>query len=264
MRIGKSEKSNNNTMSPIQKNEGLETVGDLSNIRPQIVLYFLFFFEHSSAGLTSFGLGITWLELPPIKIKSLANTCQIDFSDSFHKWLQTALSYWKLRTPHLTRRIFSSIYTHMRGSSRVFVVRASCVILMCLFWLSLRLLHFPLFADHLLSYHLVLPPAHQLHLPRCGGQIPCAHSLMRSLALLPSTTFSQVVSPTTTKSRRLLNRTSRNPRLRMGPRMTSTTMTSPSARRSLMRAVDEPITLKTQVCRPVSRRLLVIEQGDPL
>ena len=55
----------------------------------------------------------------------------------------------------------------------------------------LRLLHFALSAGHLLSYHLVLPPSHQLHLPRCGGQIPCAHSLMRTLALLPSTTLSQ-------------------------------------------------------------------------
>ena len=31
-----------------------------------------------------------------------------------------------------------------------------------------------------------------------------------------------------------------------------------------MRAVDEPITLKTKVCRPVSRRLSVIERSDPL
>ena len=38
-----------------------------------------------------------------------------------------------LWAPHLTRRIFSLIHTHMLGSSRVFVVRASCVILMCLF-----------------------------------------------------------------------------------------------------------------------------------
>ena len=38
--------------------------------------------------------------------------------------------------------------------------------------------------------HSVLPPAHQLHLPRCGGQIPCALSLMRTLALLPSTILS--------------------------------------------------------------------------
>ena len=88
---------------------------------------------------------------------------------------------------------------------------------------------------------------------------------MRTLALLPSTTLSQVMSPTTTTSRRLLNPTSRNPRSRMGPRMTSSTMTSPSARRSLMRAVDEPITLEKKVCRPVCRRpSVMIERGDPL
>ena len=138
----------------------------------------------------------------------------------------------------------------------------------CCVFDSLRLLHFPLFAVHLLSYHPVFPPGHQLHLPRCGGQIPCALSLMRSLALLPNTTLSQVMSPTTTTSRRLLNRTSRKPQARMGPSMTSSTMTSPSAIRSLhhcsprsektMRAVDELITLKTKVCRPVSRRLSVM------
>ena len=132
---------------------------------------------------------------------------------------------------------------------------------------SLRLLHFPLFAVHLLSYHLNLPPAHQLHLPRCGGQIPCAHSLMRTLALLPSATLSQVMSPTTTTSRRLLNHTSRNPRSRMCPRMTSSTMTSPSGRcflhrcsprsEKMMRAVDKPVT--------VSRRpSVIIEWRDPL
>ena len=32
----------------------------------------------------------------------------------------------------------------------------------------------------------------------------------------------------------------------------------------MMRAVDELITLKTKVCRPVSRRLSVIERGDSL
>ena len=58
---------------------------------------------------------------------------------------------------------------------------------------SLRQLHIPLSADHLLSYHPVLLPAHQLHLPGCGGQMPCALSLMRTLALLPSTTLSQSV-----------------------------------------------------------------------
>ena len=39
---------------------------------------------------------------------------------------------------------------------------------------SFRRLHFPLSVDHLLSYHPVLPPANQLHLPRCGGRTPCA------------------------------------------------------------------------------------------
>ena len=84
----------------------------------------------------------------------------------------------------------------------------------CCVFDSLRLLHFPLFAVYLLSYHPVFSPVHQLHLPRCGGQIPCALQLMRTLALLPSTTLSQVMSPTTTTSRRLLNRTSRNPKAR--------------------------------------------------
>ena len=130
---------------------------------------------------------------------------------------------------------------------------------------SLRLLHFLLFAHHLLSYHSVLPPVHQLHLPGCGGQIPCVLSLMRTLAPLPSRTLSQVMSPTTTTSRRLLNHTSRNARSRTGPRMTSSTMTSPSARRSLMLAEDEPITLKKKACRPVCRRpSVMIERGDPL
>ena len=96
---------------------------------------------------------------------------------------------------------------------------------------------------------------------------------MRTLTPLPSTTLSQVMSPTTTTSRRLLNRTSRNVRSRMGPRMTSSKMTSQSARRSLhhcsprsekmMRAVDDLFTLKTKVCRPVSRRPSV-SRRDPL
>ena len=126
---------------------------------------------------------------------------------------------------------------------------------------SLRLLHFPLFAHHLLS-HPVLPPAHRLHLPGCGGQIPCALQPMRTLAPLPSTTLSQVMSPTTTTSRRLMNTTPRNPWSSSGPRMTSTSMTLPSARRSLMRTEDEPITLKKKVCRPVCRRpSVMIERG---
>ena len=58
---------------------------------------------------------------------------------------------------------------------------------------------------------------------------------------------------------------SRNPRWSSGPPMTSTTMTSPSATRSLMRAEEEPITLKKKACRPVCRRpSVMIERGDPL
>ena len=152
--------------------------------------------------------------------------------------------------------------------SSVIFMRSCCV------FDSPRLHHFPLFAVYLLSYRPVFPPGHQLHLPRCEGQIPCALQPVRTLALLPSTTLSQVMSPTTTTSRRLLNRTSRNPPARTGPWMTSSTVTTPSALRSLhhcssrsekiQRAVDELITLMTKVCRPVSRRLSVIELGDLL
>ena len=85
-----------------------------------------------------------------------------------------------------------------------------CVIFMrsCCVFDSLRLLHFLLLVVHLLSYRLVFPLGHQLCLARCGGQIPCALQLMRTLAPLPSTTLSKTVSPTTSTSRRLLNRTS--------------------------------------------------------
>ena len=100
----------------------------------------------------------------------------------------------------------------MRGSSRKFGVHSahftiiSCVISMrsCCVFDSPRLLHFPLLAVYLLSCRPVFPPGHQLLLPRCG-QIPCALPPMRTLAPLPSTTLSQVMSPTTSTSRRLLN-----------------------------------------------------------
>ena len=47
--------------------------------------------------------------------------------------------------------------------------------------------------------------------------------------------------------------------------MTLTTMTSPSVRRSFMRAEDEPITRKKKACRPVCRRQSVmIERGNLL
>ena len=59
--------------------------------------------------------------------------------------------------------------------------------------------------------------------------------------------------------------TPRNPPASSGPSMTSTTMTSPSVRRSLTSAEDEPITLKKKACRPVCRRQSVmIERKDPL
>ena len=63
----------------------------------------------------------------------------------------------------------------------------------CCVFHSLRLLHFPLFAVYLLSYRPVVPPGHQLHLPRCVGQTPCALQLMRTLAPLPSTTLSHIL-----------------------------------------------------------------------
>ena len=49
--------------------------------------------------------------------------------------------------------------------------------------------HFPLSVHHLLSYHPVFPSARQLHLPGCGGQIPCALPPMRTLPPLPSATL---------------------------------------------------------------------------
>ena len=54
----------------------------------------------------------------------------------------------------------------------------------CCVFDSLRLLHFPLFAARLLSDRPVFPFGHQLHLPRCDGQIPCALKLMRTFGTL--------------------------------------------------------------------------------
>ena len=167
-------------------------------------------------------------------------------------------------TAHFTSHIFSWIsrlMTHMRGSSRKFGVRSAHFHI-----IPMRHLHAPhvvclilrdfsllLFAVYLLSHHSVHLLSLQLHFPQCGGQIPCALQLMRTLAPLPGTTITQVMSPTTTTSQRPLNCTSRNPPARTGPwtRMTSSTMTTLSAWRSLhhcsprsekmMRAVDELI-----------------------
>ena len=93
---------------------------------------------------------------------------------------------------------------------------------------------------------------------------PCAFPL-RTLAPWPRTSLPQVMSPTTTSSRRLMSNTPRSPPASSGPPMTSTTITPPSARRSLTRAEDKPITLNKKACRPVCRRhSFMIERGDPL
>ena len=110
-----------------------------------------------------------------------------------------------LWTPHLTRRIFSLIHTHMRGSRRVFVAHhLSCVIVMCWFWLSsttpLSHLRSP---SSLLSFCPSSCPSTSSS--TVVDKFPCALSLMRTLAPLPSATLSQVMSPTTTTSRRLLS-----------------------------------------------------------
>ena len=130
--------------------------------------------------------------------------CKIFFccSQIVYSWQQSAATDGGVWTAHPTRHIFLSI-THLFTRTRVAqVISLACahhipwVISMrsCYVFDSLRLLHFPLFAVHLLSYRLVFPSGHQLHLPRCGGQIPRALQLMRILALLPSTTLSHVVT----------------------------------------------------------------------
>ena len=59
-----------------------------------------------------------------------------------------------------------------------------------------------------------------------------------------------------------MSNTPRSPRASSGSLMTSTTMTSPSARRSWTRAEDEPITLKKKACRPVCRRQSVVSSAQ--
>ena len=165
----------------------------------------------------------------------------------------------------------------MRGSSRVFVVRTSLVMshlhaLMCLFWLSSTTPLSSLSWPSSLSYHPVLPPAHQLHLPRCGGQIPCAISLMRTLApcrvrpshrlwaqRLPHLGGYWTIHPGILGREWVTELRERWRHHRQGALFTS----SPRSEK-MMRAVDEPITLKTKVCRPVSRHpSVMIERRDP-
>ena len=105
------------------------------------------------------------------------------------------------------------MHTHgsrLKFGSALTMFHAHCVFL----WLP-RHLH-SLLPHLLLSDHLVLPSARQLHLPGCGGQIPCATPL-RTLAPWPRTSLPQVVSPTSTTSRRLMSTTPRNPLASSGP-----------------------------------------------
>ena len=84
----------------------------------------------------------------------------------------------------------SRIKSHVWRAQRTFHI-ISCVIFMrsCYVFDSPRL-SLPHLAVHFLSYRLVHLPSLQFLLPRCGGQIPCALPLMRTLAPLPSTTLS--------------------------------------------------------------------------
>ena len=201
----------------------------------------------------------------------------------------------------------------MHGSSRKFGVRTSRVMchphaLMCLFWLS---------ATSQLS-SLGCPSTILSSWPSTSSSMMWWTSSLCTPANEDLGTLAEYdPSPTTTTSRRLLNRTSRNPRSRMGPRMNSSTMTleflrfsyslflqsfqdvigldfrnwsrnplartgpwtrmtlntmtawrslhhSSPQREKMQRAVDEPITLKTKVCRPVSRCPWVMkERSDP-
>ena len=112
------------------------------------------------------------------------------------------------------------------------------------FW-SFRLLP----SLHLLPHHhlsLAVPAAWHLHLPWWRGYKPPVQ-LRRGLwhpgrGITPP----QVVSPTTTSLQRLMSNTPRSPWASSSSLMTSTTMTSPSVRRSFMRAEDEPITLEEE------------------
>ena len=86
-------------------------------------------------------------------------------------WSTTPLSQCE-HTPH-TSYVLTELHAHAWLKAQVACLScAHHVSSSCVCSDSLRLLHFLLFAHHLLSYHPVLPLTHQLHLPRCGGQIP--------------------------------------------------------------------------------------------
>ena len=90
--------------------------------------------------------------------------------------------------------ISSSLSPHSVTCHPIFMGHAQCVFLRLP-----RHLHSLLLLPHLLSDHPLLLSARQLHLPRCGGQIPCAIP-PRTLAPWPRTSLPQVMRPTTTSS----------------------------------------------------------------
>ena len=61
--------------------------------------------------------------------------------------------------------------------------------MLCVWFSTTSLLSSSCCLSSIFSYRPVFLSGHQLLLPRCGGQIPCALPLMRTLAPLPSTTL---------------------------------------------------------------------------
>ena len=125
---------------------------------------------------------------------------------------------------------------------------------------SLRLLH----SLNLLSLHHFYLSAFlsTLQFPWCRGLKPRALPL-RSRVPRTLRTPPQVMSPTTTSSRRVMSSTHRSPWLGNGSLKISTPTTS--VRRSSMRAEEESITLKEKACRLVCRRQWVmIKRCHPL
>ena len=136
--------------------------------------------------------------------------------------------------------------------STTFPVSSACAHVVSV--LIFQLLHSPLFAVNLLPYHPVFLPEYLGTLaeydPLTGYEPNDYH-------------ISGATEPYI-----------QEPQWKKGPSMTSSTMTIPSAGRSLhhcsfssekkQSAVDELVLCKSKVCRPVSRRLTVVERRDQL
>ena len=152
--------------------------------------FVVFFIQHILVAVERF-----LVELMKIHKKSstseLVKEQHIERSDPLCGFFAKLLRSDTLHTSHVT---FSRTKTRTRVAQVLACApHISCDIFMrsCCVFDSLRLLHFLVFAADFLSYRPVFPPGQQHHLPRCGGQIPCALQLMRTLAPLPSTTLSQ-------------------------------------------------------------------------